>query len=162
MENKIYKHFLNIIIVALLLLTVVKATAATNLQENSSLKLFTENYKETIESYIYSNEIEKMQHIIFKMTDENPQTLKYAYKYFIRSVEQFNNVPLTGKYANANLIQIITKIKKKIDDYEKTGAAETQGIEYLKLKIIEKTGGDIFTAANVFIKNIRNSKILII
>ncbi len=123
--------------------------STNNITNSPAFKLFIKN-KIKIEENMRFKKIEEMQNLIFNMTDENPQILKYVYKYFAHSFERFNNVPLTEE--NANLTQLITKLQKSIDNYEKSGSPEFSGIECLKLKITEKNGGDTFNAAKLFAK----------
>jgi len=149
MENKIYKYKLIVIITASLLLSAAKVNATTNSQENAALKLFLNDYKETIENCARANEIGKMETVIFEMTTNNPQTLKYAYKYFVYSFARFSDVSAED---NTNLTQLINKLQKSIDCYEKSEASESPGIECLKLKITEKNGGDTFNASKEFAK----------
>ena len=121
--------------------------STNNITNSPAFKLFIKN-KIKIEENIRANNIEEMQNVIFNMINENPQTLKYVYKYFAHSFERFNNMPLTEE--NTNLTQLITKLQKSIDNYEKSGLPEFPGIECLKLKIVENTDGDTFNTAKEF------------
>jgi len=154
----IYKYKISIIIVLLSLIANGNPLcdynqsvllSSSNITNKPAFKLFIKN-KKKIEEKVCANNIEEVQNIIFNMTDENPQTLKYVYKYFVHSFERFNNVPLTEE--NTNLTQLITKLQKAINNYEKRCASKSPGIECLKLKITEKIGDETFNAAKLFAK----------
>ena len=95
-------------------------------------------YQQLLNHYSELHEISAFNNTLFEILDSEPRYLPFLAYFFINS--NFNGLSYS-------------KINNIIKNYENSDARIYPNVDYLKLKIIERTGGDTFTAAYDFMKN---------
>jgi len=93
-------------------------------------------YQQLLNHFANLNSNNKMEEVLFEVLDSEPRYLPFLTYFFVNS--DFR-------------ITTVSKINNAIKHYENSNAKTYPNVEYMKLKFVEKKGGDSFTAAYNFI-----------